>query len=265
MIILDYKDRRPIYEQIIEKLEELMLLGVLKENDPMPSVRSLATDLAINPNTIQRAYAELERRGCIYVIKGKGSFVAENRTMKENKKKELLIHVSEIIDEAIRLGIPDQEIKHMVEIQYQAAKKYGAIFLIGIGAPLSNGEPHDGRAPDYDDWITPNSDGFQGLNGDILLWDDILETPFELSSMGIRVSPKSLMQQLEARNCTERTSLTFHRTLLAGELPLSIGGGIGQSRLCMFLLQKAHIGEVQASIWPEEQIETCRKHGIMLV
>ena len=125
MIILDYKDRRPIYEQIIEKLEELMLIGVLKENDPMPSVRSLATDLAINPNTIQRAYAELERRGCIYVIKGKGSFVAENSTMKENKKKELLIHVSEIIDEAIRLGISDQEIKAMVEIQYQAAKKYG--------------------------------------------------------------------------------------------------------------------------------------------
>ena len=125
MIILDYKDRRPIYEQIIEKLEELMLIGVLKENDPMPSVRSLATDLAINPNTIQRAYAELERRGCIYVIKGKGSFVAENSTMKENKKKEILIPVSEIIDEAIRLGISDQEIKTMVEIQYQAAKKYG--------------------------------------------------------------------------------------------------------------------------------------------
>ena len=125
MIILDYKDRRPIYEQIIEKLEELMLLGVLKENDPMPSVRSLATDLAINPNTIQRAYAELERRGCIYVIKGKGSYVAESKTMKENKKKELLIHFSEIIDEAIRLGISDQEIKNMVEIQYQAAEKYG--------------------------------------------------------------------------------------------------------------------------------------------
>lgn len=125
MIILDYKDRRPIYEQIIEKLEELMLIGVLKENDPLPSVRSLATDLAINPNTIQRAYAELERRGCIYVIKGKGSFVAENGTMKEKKKKELLIHISEIIDEAIRLGISDQEIKSMVDIQYQAARKYG--------------------------------------------------------------------------------------------------------------------------------------------
>ncbi len=172
-------------------------------------------------------------------------------------KEIKFIHSQELLD-----MFPDLPAK---EREAEAAKKYGAIFLIGIGAPLSNGEPHDGRAPDYDDWITPNSDGFQGLNGDILLWDDILETPFELSSMGIRVSPHSLMQQLEARNCTERTSLTFHRTLLAGELPLSIGGGIGQSRLCMFLLQKAHIGEVQASIWPEEQIETCRKHGIMLV
>jgi len=124
MIILDYKDRRPIYEQIIEKLEELMLLGVLKENDPMPSVRSLAMDLSINPNTIQRAYAELERRGYIYVVKGKGSFVAESSAMKENRKKELLIQVSEIIDEAIRLGISDQELKHMVEIQYKAAKEF---------------------------------------------------------------------------------------------------------------------------------------------
>ncbi len=123
MIILDYKDRRPIYEQVIEKLEELMLLGVLKENDPLPSVRSLATDLSINPNTIQRAYTELERRGYIYVVKGKGSFVAENSAMKENKKKELLIQVSEMIDEAIRLGIPDRELKDMVEIQYHAAMK----------------------------------------------------------------------------------------------------------------------------------------------
>lgn len=123
MIILDYKDRRPIYEQVTEKLKELMLLGVLKENDPMPSVRSLAMDLSINPNTIQRAYAELERRGYIYVVKGKGSFVAESSAMKENRKKELLIQVSEIIDEAIRLGISGQELKQMVEIQYKAAEK----------------------------------------------------------------------------------------------------------------------------------------------
>ena len=125
MIILDYKDRRPIYEQVAEKLEELMLLGVLGENEPLPSVRSLALELSINPNTIQRAYAELERQGYIYTVKGKGSFVAENSVMKEKRKKDLLIQVSEVIDEAIRLGISGEEIKNMVEIQYQAAEKEG--------------------------------------------------------------------------------------------------------------------------------------------
>lgn len=125
MIILDYKDRRPIYEQVAEKLEELMLLGVLGENEPLPSVRSLAMELSINPNTIQRAYAELERQGYIYTVKGNGSFVAENSVMKEKRKKDLLIQVSEVIDEAIRLGISGEEIKNMVEIQYQAAEKEG--------------------------------------------------------------------------------------------------------------------------------------------
>lgn len=125
MIILDYKDRRPIYEQVAEKLEELMLLGVLGENEPLPSVRSLAMELSINPNTIQRAYAELERQGYIYTVKGKGSFVAENSVMKEKRKKDLLIQVSKVIDEAIRLGISGEEIKNMVEIQYQAAEKEG--------------------------------------------------------------------------------------------------------------------------------------------
>lgn len=125
MIILDYKDRRPIYEQVAEKLEELMLLGILGENEPLPSVRSLAMELPINPNTIQRAYAELERQGYIYTVKGKGSFVAENSVMKEKRKKDLLIQVSEVIDEAIRLGISGEEIKNMVEIQYQAAEKEG--------------------------------------------------------------------------------------------------------------------------------------------
>ena len=125
MIILDYKDRRPIYEQVAEKLEELMLLGILGENEPLPSVRSLAMELSINPNTIQRAYAELERQGYIYTVKGKGSFVAENSVMKEKRKKDLLIQVSEVIDEAIRLGSSGEEIKNMVEIQYQAAEKEG--------------------------------------------------------------------------------------------------------------------------------------------
>lgn len=171
--------------------------------------------------------------------------------------KVTFIHAEELLQE-----YPDLTPKEREE---KAAKKYGAIFLIGIGNPLSNGEPHDGRAPDYDDWITPNSDGYIGLNGDLIFWDPVLNTSFELSSMGIRVSPESLRAQLSQRGCMERSELSFHKMLLAGELPLSIGGGIGQSRLCMFLLQKAHIGEVQASLWPEEQIARCREAGITLL
>lgn len=179
-------------------------------------------------------------------------------------------HITPVLPESVTFIHAEELLKRYPNLspkerEAEAAKEYGAIFLIGIGAPLSNGEPHDGRAPDYDDWITPNSDGYQGLNGDLIFWNSVLETPFELSSMGIRVSPESLMEQLKARGCEERKDLNFHRSLLAGELPLSIGGGIGQSRLCMFLLQKAHIGEVQASIWPPEQIEACHGAGIDLL
>lgn len=151
------------------------------------------------------------------------------------------------------------------ERENEAAKRYGAVFIIGIGAPLSNGEPHDGRAPDYDDWISSNEDGYQGLNGDLILWNPVLESGFELSSMGIRVSPESLRRQLEERGCEERSEYDFHKSLLNGALPYSIGGGIGQSRLCMYLLQKAHIGEVQASIWPESQISVCADAGIRII
>lgn len=147
----------------------------------------------------------------------------------------------------------------------QAAKEHGAIFLIGIGANLSNGEPHDGRAPDYDDWSTPNEDGFIGLNGDIIVWDSVLNRSVELSSMGIRVNPESLRHQLKLRHAEERSQLSFHSMLLNGELPASIGGGIGQSRLCMFLLQKAHIGEVQASIWPPDHLAALTQAGITLL
>lgn len=118
MIILDYKDRRPIYEQVMEKMKDLMLLGVLMENQPLPSVRSMAMDLSINPNTIQRAYAELERQGYIYTVKGKGSFVAENSEMKENKKREVLQKFSEVLEEAVRLGISDEDLKKLIETQY---------------------------------------------------------------------------------------------------------------------------------------------------
>jgi len=136
---------------------------------------------------------------------------------------------------------------------------------MGIGGKLSNGEKHDGRAPDYDDWTTPNSDGFLGLNGDILIWYPILERSFELSSMGIRVDKEALLRQLALEDKEERKSLYFHKRLLEGSLPATIGGGIGQSRLCMILLQKAHIGEIQASIWPDEQREECRKAGMNLI
>ena len=172
-------------------------------------------------------------------------------------EKITFIHAEELLQQ-----FPDLT---PTERETEAARRYGAIFLIGIGGKLSTGEPHDGRAPDYDDWITPNSDGYQGLNGDIILYDSVLDRSFEISSMGIRVSPESLREQLAERGCEERAGLAFHKALLAGELPLSIGGGIGQSRLCMFLLQKAHIGEVQASIWPEEQIKQCREAGIELL
>lgn len=123
MIILDYKDRRPIYEQVMEKLKDLMLLGVLMENQPLPSVRSMAMDLSINPNTIQRAYAELERQGYIYTVKGKGSFVAENSEMKENKKREVLQKLSEVLEEAASLGITKEDLKQLIETRYRDTEK----------------------------------------------------------------------------------------------------------------------------------------------
>ncbi len=179
-------------------------------------------------------------------------------------------HITPVLSEKITFIHSEELLQQYPDLDSKgreaaAAKKYGAIFIIGIGNKLSNGEPHDGRAPDYDDWITPNSDGYVGLNGDMIFWNSILECPFELSSMGIRVEPESLMQQLKMRGCEERAQFRFHSSLLRGELPSSIGGGIGQSRLCMFLLQKAHVGEVQASIWPEEQIEQCSAAGIELI
>ena len=142
------------------------------------------------------------------------------------------------------------------ERENAAAKEYGAVFVMQIGGRLKNGEKHDGRAPDYDDW---------SLNGDILLYNKVLDSAFEISSMGIRVDRESLLSQLKAENAEERTKYEFHQLLLSGALPLTIGGGIGQSRLCMYLLQKAHIGEVQVSIWPEKEISKCKRMGIDLL
>ncbi len=157
---------------------------------------------------------------------------------------------------------PDKTTKEREDL---IAKKYGAVFIIGIGGKLANGLPHDGRAPDYDDWTTESGKGKRGLNGDILIWYPILEQAVELSSMGIRVDEESLIRQLKLTGKEERSQLYFHQKLLNGELPLSIGGGIGQSRLCMVLLHKAHVGEIQASIWPEEMRSECKLLGMSLI
>ena len=151
------------------------------------------------------------------------------------------------------------------ERENAAAKEHGAIFLIGIGGKLSNGEAHDGRAPDYDDWTTESEEGHSGLNGDLIVWNHVLEQAFELSSMGIRVDAETLERQLQLTRQEERAQLYYHTRLLSGELPQSIGGGIGQSRLCMFLLKKRHIGEVQVSIWPQKLRESCAEKGIFLL
>lgn len=194
------------------------------------------------------------------------------RTLREVEQMvyEKFPHITPVLPEAITFIHAEELVRKYPgltpkEREAQAAKEHGAIFIIGIGDKLSDGEPHDGRAPDYDDWISPNEEGYKGLNGDLILWNPVLEIPFEISSMGIRVSPESLSKQLEERGCPEKAGLNFHKMLLNGELPSSIGGGIGQSRLCMFLLRKAHIGEVQASIWPEDQIKQCAEAGINLL
>jgi len=151
-------------------------------------------------------------------------------------------------------------------------QRHGAVFIVGIGAKLSNGEQHDSRAPDYDDWSTETfwdfpavKPNYFGLNGDLFVWNPIMETALELSSMGIRVDKAALLRQLDLSGCPERKNLMFHKALLENQFPLSIGGGIGQSRTCLYLFRCAHVGEVQASVWPDTMIEECRKNGIFLM
>ncbi|MBE6028105.1 MAG: aspartate--ammonia ligase [Clostridiales bacterium] len=142
------------------------------------------------------------------------------------------------------------------EREHLAAEEYGAIFVKRIGGKLKSGKPHDGRAPDYDDWE---------LNGDIILWNPVLNDAFEISSMGIRVDAESMVRQLELDGKEDRKELKFHQDIINNRLPLTIGGGIGQSRLCMYFLKKAHIGEVQVSVWPEEMYEVCAENNIFLL
>ncbi|MGS4786868.1 aspartate--ammonia ligase [Streptococcus sp. P25B114] len=159
-------------------------------------------------------------------------------------KKITFIHTEDLVK-----NFPDLTPKERENV---VAKEYGAVFLIGIGGELADGKPHDGRAPDYDDWTTPSEGSYKGLNGDILVWNEALGSAFELSSMGIRVDQDALKRQVAITGDEARLAYDWHRALLNGLFPLSIGGGIGQSRLAMFLLRKKHIGEVQSSVWPQE-------------
>ena len=167
------------------------------------------------------------------------------------------VHTEELLARYPGLSVKERET--------EAAREFGAIFIVGIGGELANGEIHDGRAPDYDDWSTPTVSGYKGLNGDIVIWNPVFQSAFEISSMGIRVDKHMLLKQLKIRGLEERKELEWHKRLLNGEFPLSIGGGIGESRLCMYFLRKAHIGEIQSSIWPEEMIEKCKRNNIHLL
>jgi aspartate--ammonia ligase len=175
---------------------------------------------------------------------------------------ELPEEITFIHSEELEQHYPGLTVK---EREKRICQEHGAVFIIGIGSDLPGGAPHDGRAPDYDDWSTPTIGGHKGLNGDIIVYYRRLDCAFELSSMGIRVDPETMLRQLEIRGVQERKQLYFHRRLLNGELPQSVGGGIGQSRLCMLYLRKAHIGEIQSSLWPKEMVEQCRAQNIVLL
>lgn len=183
-------------------------------------------------------------------LKNLGDYV--NRLYR-NLQTELPNEIFFVTTQELEDMYPDKTAKEREDL---ITKEHGAVFIMKIGGRLKSGKKHDGRSPDYDDWE---------LNGDIILWNEILDRAFEISSMGIRVDEDAMRRQLEAEGCQDRMSMDFHKAILEGKLPYTIGGGIGQSRLCMFFLRKAHIGEVQVSVWPEDMIQTCSQHNIHLL
>ncbi len=208
-------------------------------------------DLNFLQNVVRRIYREM-REAEIEVCDNFG------RLPKPYLPEEItFIHSEDLQQRYPHLSPPERE--------REICREHGAVFIIGIGAELADGRPHDGRAADYDDWVSESAPGRKGLNGDIIVWFETLRCAFELSSMGIRVDGDSLVRQLEIKDETSKLELPWHQRLMSGGLPQTIGGGIGQSRLCMFLLRKAHIGEVQASIWPGAVVEGCRKQGVNLL
>ena len=239
-------------------------MNALRPDDHLSNIHSIYVDQWDWEKTIRKADRTIDYLKSTVEKIYQVYLRAEEHITKEYPgiKKELPEHITFIYAEDLAREFPDLSDK---EREAKAAKKYGAIFLIGIGKELSDGKPHDGRAPDYDDWSTETKEGYYGLNGDIIFWNRVLDIPFEVSSMGIRVDKDALNKQLAIAGQEERKKFLFHKMLLEDKLPYTIGGGIGQSRTCMFLLKKVHIGEVQASIWPDSMLKTCSEAGIKLL
>lgn len=239
-------------------------MNALRPDEELDNIHSIYVDQWDWERVITReqrnlSYLKMTVRRIYEAIK-----VTENKLYVEFPQIEPMLpeEVFFIHSEDLLQMYPDMTSK---ERENAIVKEHKAVFVIGIGGKLSNGEPHDNRAADYDDWITLNEDGYCGLNGDLLLWNPVLESAFEISSMGIRVDEEALRKQLELRGEEHKADLMYHKLLLEGKLPYTIGGGIGQSRLCMFLLRKAHIGEIQSSIWSDETRTKCLEAGIDLV
>ena len=239
-------------------------MNALRPDEELDNIHSIYVDQwdwekVIDPKDRNVAYLKKIVRRLYETIK-----VTENRLYVEFE------HIKPVLPENI-FFISAQELFELYpnlspkEREDAIAKEHKAVFIMGIGGVLSNREKHDGRSSDYDDWSTLNEEGFYGLNGDLIVWNELLGHAFELSSMGIRVDRDSLLRQLKERDEEYKKDLQYHKALINGELPLTIGGGIGQSRLCMFLLKKAHIGEIQSSIWTDSMRDECMSVGIELV
>lgn len=230
-------------------------MNAIRRDEEMDNLHSVYVDQwdwekVITKEQRTEEYLEETVRTIYNAIKNLSDYV--NRLYRDIQN-EIPNEITFITSQELENAYPDKTPKERENI---VAEKYGAVFIEKIGGVLASGEKHDGRAPDYDDWE---------LNGDIILWNDVLQEAFEISSMGIRVDAEAMKRQLEIDGKLDRLEMPFHKGVVDGTIPLSIGGGIGQSRLCMFFLRKAHIGEVQVSIWPEDMIEECAEHDIFLL
>lgn len=230
-------------------------MNAIRRDEELDNLHSIYVDQwdwekVITKEQRTEEYLEETVNTIYHAMKNLGDYV--NRLYRDIQV-EIPNEITFITTQELEDAYPDKTPKEREDI---VAEKYGAVFIKKIGGVLASGEKHDGRAPDYDDWE---------LNGDIILWNAVLKQAFEISSMGIRVDAESMRRQLEIDGKTDRLEMPFHKGVIDGTIPLSIGGGIGQSRLCMFFLKKAHIGEVQVSVWPDDMIEECAENDIFLL